>query len=193
MCFSSAGHVYDMIPYLPVHLCKVTRRCCILTEGYILVRFCLCLSVSPDAHHMSSLRHFCMYTCPRAAGGICLSKPYNGNLVLLKLITQSTRSHCLQDRNQIALPLQTGPRKAYRTAHLHILKRFEFEAPLLRSGVLVVDDDGEVDTALVFIRGAPVVVEQLIKNSSTPADYRQVNMCKASTTEQSSSRALEIC
>jgi len=41
----------------------------------------------------------------------------------------------------------------------------------------VVDDDGEVDTAMVFIRGAPVIVKQLIKNSSIPADYRQVTMC----------------
>ncbi|KAL0021224.1 hypothetical protein WJX79_004043 [Trebouxia sp. C0005] len=36
------------------------------------------------------------------------------------------------DRNQVALPLQTGPQKAYGTAHLHILKRFEFEELLLR-------------------------------------------------------------
>lgn len=38
------------------------------------------------------------------------------------------------------------------------------------------DDNGEVDTALVFIRGTPVIVEQLVKNSSIPTDYRQVVM-----------------
>ena len=54
------------------------------------------------------------------------------------------------------------------------LKRFEFESQLLRSGVLAVDSAGPSDEAVIFIRGAPSCIEQLLGNNQVPNDYHQV-------------------
>ena len=57
---------------------------------------------------------------------------------------------------------------------LTVLKRFEFESQLLRSGVLAVDSAGHSDEALIFIRGAPACIEQIVGKDQVPSDYRQV-------------------
>ena len=71
------------------------------------------------------------------------------------------------------------PLKVERHAHspkfatLKLLKRFEFESQLLRSGVLAVDSTGSADEAVVFVRGDPGSIEQVIGKDQVPADYRQ--------------------
>ena len=57
---------------------------------------------------------------------------------------------------------------------MNVLKRFEFESRLMRSGVVAVDSQGQPGTALLFVRGAPARVEQLIKGGVLPSDYQQV-------------------
>ncbi|DBA96365.1 TPA: hypothetical protein ACH3X3_002538 [Trebouxia sp. C0006] len=77
------------------------------------------------------------------------------------------------ERNLVALPLNRGHRMVDQVLTLQILRRFEFEASLMRSGVVAVDTDNP-DTGLLFVRGAPSTVEQLIRGGQIPADFRQV-------------------
>ena len=85
----------------------------------------------------------------------------------------------LQERNLVALPLNRGHRMADQVLTLQILRRFEFEASLMRSGVVAVDTDNP-DTGLLFVRGAPSTVEQLIRGGQIPADFRQVDHTSSS-------------
>lgn len=57
---------------------------------------------------------------------------------------------------------------------LTVLRRFGFEAPLLRSGVVAVDSAAATNTAVLFVHGAPSVIEQLVSKDTLPSDYRQV-------------------
>ncbi len=84
------------------------------------------------------------------------------------------RGVTLQERNLVALPLNRGHRVTDQVLTLQILRRFEFEASLMRSGVVAVDTDNP-DTGLLFVRGAPSMVEQLIRGGQIPADFRQVD------------------
>ena len=77
----------------------------------------------------------------------------------------------LQDRNLVSLPLRLAHQKSASMTTLTILKRFEFESQLLRSGVLAVDSAGD---EVFFTRGAPSSIEQLIGRGNIPKDYRQV-------------------
>ena len=85
----------------------------------------------------------------------------------------------LQERNLVALPLNRGHRMVDQVLTLQILRRFEFEASLMRSGVVAVDTDNP-DTGLLFVRGAPSTVEQLIRGGQIPADFRQVDHTSSS-------------
>ena len=44
----------------------------------------------------------------------------------------------------------------------------------MRSGVVAVDKEEDPNTALLFVRGAPTKVEELIRGGVLPADYHQV-------------------
>lgn len=79
----------------------------------------------------------------------------------------------------MALPLKNGRKHADHVVTLQVLRRFEFEAALMRSGVVAVDTD-DPDTGLLFVRGAPSMVEQLIRGGQIPANYRQVKEHNAS-------------
>jgi len=89
------------------------------------------------------------------------------------------RAVILQERNLVALPLNKGHRTADQVLTLQVLRRFEFEAPLMRSGVIAVDTNNP-DTGLLFVRGAPSTVEQLIRGGQIPADFRQVDHTSSS-------------
>ncbi|DBA92220.1 TPA: hypothetical protein ACH3X1_015928 [Trebouxia sp. C0004] len=78
------------------------------------------------------------------------------------------------ERNLVSLPLRLRSGRPASLTKLQVLKRFEFESCLMRSGVVAVDSDEDPDTALLFVRGAPTKVEQLIKGGVLPADYHQV-------------------
>ena len=79
----------------------------------------------------------------------------------------------MQERNLVALPRKGGHKPSDQAVTLRVLRRFEFEATLMQSGVVAVDTD-DPDTGLLFVRGAPSTVEQLIRGGQIPADYRQV-------------------
>ena len=76
----------------------------------------------------------------------------------------------------MALPLNCGHKISDQVVTLQVLRRFEFDPALMRSGVVAVDCD-DPDTGLVFVRGAPSVVEQLVRRGHVPADYRQASLC----------------
>ena len=57
---------------------------------------------------------------------------------------------------------------------LKILKRFEFEPQLLRSGVIVTDSAGSSEEMVFFVRGAPTSIEELISHAAMPHQTRQV-------------------
>ena len=84
----------------------------------------------------------------------------------------------MQERNLVALPLQLGKQGAGQMSMLRVLRRFEFDPALMRSAVLAVDGE-DPDTGLFFVRGAPSVVEQLVKGGQVPSDYRQVSLCRS--------------
>ncbi len=78
----------------------------------------------------------------------------------------------------MTLPLQTTRGRQNRQATLHILKRFEFESSLMRSGVVAVEHHkGKHDTnGLLIIRGAAAVIERMIDKDVLPPKYRQVGL-----------------
>ena len=80
----------------------------------------------------------------------------------------------LQGRNVVALPLKLKDQKSACVTTLTIMKRFEFESQLLRSGVLAVASAGSTDEVLFFVKGAPASIEHLLGRGSVPPSYRQV-------------------
>ena len=73
----------------------------------------------------------------------------------------------------MALPLNKGHTQPDQVITLQVLRRFDFESPLMRSGVVAIDTE-EPDTGLLFVRGAPATIAQLIRGGQIPEDYRQV-------------------
>lgn len=74
----------------------------------------------------------------------------------------------------MALPLRLEGQPSACITTLQVLRRFEFESQLLRSGVLAMDSAGSPDEAIMFVRGAPASIEHLMGTNQVPADYRQV-------------------
>lgn len=80
----------------------------------------------------------------------------------------------MQGRNLVSLPLKLDGERLACATTLTVLKRFEFESQLLRSGVLAVDSAGSSDETVVFVRGAPSCIEQLMGKDKVPPNYCQV-------------------
>ncbi len=74
--------------------------------------------------------------------------------------------------------MQTTPGRQNRHTTLHILKGFEFEPSLMRSGVVAVEHHkGKHATdGLLIIRGAAAVIERMIDKDVLPPEYRQVSI-----------------
>ena len=51
----------------------------------------------------------------------------------------------------------------------------EFTSQTLRSGVVVWCDDAPKGSALLFLRGAPAVIRDLVQPASVPPDFNQVS------------------
>ncbi len=79
----------------------------------------------------------------------------------------------MQDRNCVALPLAAldGQPASLRT--LQVLKRFQFDPALTRSGVIAADKSG--NGTLLFVKGAPHKVVGLVKGGALPSDFDQVH------------------
>ncbi len=80
----------------------------------------------------------------------------------------------MQERDVIVLPRKPDHVSKSWTAKLTITKTLEFSSQTLRSGVVVMADDALPGSALLFIRGAPGIIKDLVQPSSVPADFEQV-------------------
>lgn len=78
--------------------------------------------------------------------------------------------HNLQERDLVLLPSNQSP----GVTALRILKRFEFEASLVRSGTIAVDQTTPGSPALLFVKGGPTQVEGLIRGGDLPPDFHKV-------------------
>ena len=76
----------------------------------------------------------------------------------------------LQERDLVSVPLRQGS----GITTVKVLKRFEFEPSLMRSGVVVADRDKPASPPLLFVRGAPTKIEELVRGGILPPDFRQV-------------------
>ena len=56
-----------------------------------------------------------------------------------------------------------------------VLRQFGFDASLLRSAAVAVEAEAPSSTAMLFVRGAPSVIGQLVSPDTLPPDYHQVN------------------
>ena len=88
------------------------------------------------------------------------------------LLIEETSVHALQERNLVALPLAARPGAASSLTTLQVLKRFEFDASLMRAGVMVAGSTA--GGARLFVRGAPNKVQELVTSDKIPSDFHQV-------------------
>ena len=79
-----------------------------------------------------------------------------------------------QDKRHVTLPRQRDKQSRASTATLDILRVLEFDSQRLKSGVIVSSDDAPSGSALLFIKGAPGVVKDMVLASSVPSNYTQV-------------------
>lgn len=77
---------------------------------------------------------------------------------------------CMQERDVVTLPR----RHSSRVMALRMLKRFEFEGALMRSGAIVVDRDRPYSKPWLFVRGAPGRIRGLIRESALPGNFNEV-------------------
>ena len=87
---------------------------------------------------------------------------------------KSAAAATLKDRSLISLPLKLHARRSAQMTVLTVLKRFEFEPQLLRSGVIVMDSAGPSNEMVFFVRGAPASIEELMPRTSMLQDLHQV-------------------
>lgn len=90
----------------------------------------------------------------------------------------------MQDRDLVALPLRLPSQRSAQATTLTILKRFEYQSQMLRSGVVAVDSFSPSGVAQLFIRGAPAAIQQVLGRSKLPSNFRQV--CIAALVNSSS-------
>ncbi len=81
---------------------------------------------------------------------------------------------CTKGRNLVAVALASPHKGKPRMNTISVLRRFGFDAPLLRSGVVAVDSNAPPNSALLFVHGAPSVIQQLVSKTTLPPDCRQV-------------------
>ncbi|KAL3147625.1 hypothetical protein ABBQ38_014675 [Trebouxia sp. C0009 RCD-2024] len=80
------------------------------------------------------------------------------------------------ERNVVTFPLQTKQAGRARQATLQILKRFEFELSLMRSGVVAVEQRHGKPAAhgVLIIKGAAAVIQHMVGSGKLPHNYREV-------------------
>jgi len=78
----------------------------------------------------------------------------------------------MQDREHVTLPLAALDGRPASLRTLQVLKRFEFDPALTRSGVIV--RDKSPNGAQLIVRGAPHKVVGLVKGGALPPDFDQV-------------------
>ena len=73
------------------------------------------------------------------------------------------------------LPRQPDHTSEALLAKLSIAKVMEFTSQTLRSGVVVWSDDAPRGSALLFLRGAPAVIRDMVQPNTVPPDFNQVS------------------
>ena len=94
----------------------------------------------------------------------------------------SCRTHVallVQERDLVALPLKrsanANPRQPAALVTLQVLRRFNFEPALMRSGIVAANQhEAAAGTALLFVKGAPSKLKLLLKGNTLPDDFQQV-------------------
>lgn len=79
-----------------------------------------------------------------------------------------------QGRNLVSLRTARSARRTTQTAVLTILRHFDFDSQLLRSGVIATDSAGSPEEMVFFVRGAPSSVAQLLRAGAAPRDLHRV-------------------
>lgn len=84
----------------------------------------------------------------------------------------------MQERDLVALPLKrstnANPRQPAALVTLQVLRRFNFEPALMRSGIIAAEHEAAAGTALLFVKGAPSKLKPLLKGNTLPDDFQQV-------------------
>ena len=77
----------------------------------------------------------------------------------------------------MCLPLRLSRREPARLVKLEILRRFEYDALIMMSGVIVKAESSSstCERAQVLIKGAPYEVSQLAEPDTLPKDWAQVS------------------
>ncbi len=73
------------------------------------------------------------------------------------------------------LPRQPDHTSEALLAKLSTAKVMDFTSKTLRSGVVVWSDDGPRGSALLFLRGAPAVIREMVQPNTVPEDFNQVS------------------
>ena len=81
----------------------------------------------------------------------------------------------LKERQVVVVPRRPDHLSKSRRCKLTILKTLEFSSQTLRSGVVVLADDVVPMFTLLFLRGAPGIIKDLLHPSSVPANFDQVS------------------
>ena len=76
----------------------------------------------------------------------------------------------------MVLPRQPDHTSSSLLAKLSIVKVMEFTSHTLRSGVVVWANDGPKGSALLFLRGAPATIRDLVQPASVPESFNQVTL-----------------
>lgn len=75
----------------------------------------------------------------------------------------------------MALPYRAHGEASY-LIKLQILKRFEFTSQAMKSGTIAVAENESDDTAVLFVKGAPSVIQQIADPVTVPPDFTKVSM-----------------
>ena len=77
----------------------------------------------------------------------------------------------------MSLPLQATQGRKTRQIRLQILKRFEFEPTLMRSGVVAAERhrDACANHGVLIIKGAAAVIEHMVGSDRVPPNFRKVS------------------
>ena len=57
---------------------------------------------------------------------------------------------------------------------MKVLRQFGFDASLMRSAAIAADAEAPSSSAMLFLRGAPSIIGQLVSQDTLPPDYHQV-------------------
>ena len=80
----------------------------------------------------------------------------------------------MQERDLLTLPLKGRSSQTAASTKLRVLKRFDFEPGLMRSGVIAAEPSAPAGTALLFVKGAPSRMKPLLRKATLPEDFQEV-------------------